>query len=94
MKELNLICFVMNLCIAVLMGALMPLLPVLTRKSFLFGVKILEEQQSCPEAKGMKKNYITLCLAGSAVLTALMVAQYLVVPDLTLTALCISRFYL
>jgi len=87
MREANFICFIMNLCIVGLVGALLPLLPTLTRKSFLFGVRIPIEEQSCPEAKRMKKNYITVCLTGAAVILALVIAQYIFVPDMTLVGI-------
>jgi uncharacterized membrane protein len=84
MSELNLFCFIVNLFIAVLMGALMPIIPLLTRKSYLFGVKIPLEEHSCPEALKLKKSYINACLAGSAAVLALIIAQYIAMPDLTL----------
>ena len=87
MKELYLVCFALNLFIAVLVGALMLVLPILTRKSFLFGVRIPAEHQGCPEARAIKKNYATICLAGSFVLIALIVAQYVLFPEWTLTSI-------
>lgn len=86
MKELNLFCFITNLAVAVLIGALLPVLPVLTRKSYLFGVKIPLENHNCPEAKNMKKHYITICLTGTAVIFALIIAQFAFFPDMTLLA--------
>jgi uncharacterized membrane protein len=90
MFELNLFCFIINLCVAVLAGALMPIIPILTRKSFLFGVKIPLEHHNCPEARSMKKSYISICLAGSAVILALITVQFIAVPDMTL--LCTMYF--
>jgi len=83
-NELNLFMFITNIAIAVLIGALLPILPVLTRKSFLFGVKIPLEQSGSPEAKKLKKNYIITCLTGTAVIFALIIAQFIIIPDLTL----------
>jgi len=91
-KEFNIIFFVSNLAIAVLNGVLMPLFPILTRKSFLFGVKIPAEQQGCSEAKAMKKNYNTICLSGTVVLIMLIIIQYIFIPDFTLTALMYFPF--
>ena len=82
--NLNLICFIINLAVAVLCGGLMSILPILTRKSFLFGVKIPLEEQNCPEAKRLKKRYVTVCLTGSAIISALIVLQYIIIPDMSL----------
>jgi len=92
MRDLNTVFFVFNIFIAVLIGGLMSLFPALTRKSFLFGVKIPAEQQGSPEAKALKKSYITICLAGSVFLLALMVVQFAILPDLTVLALMYYPF--
>lgn len=86
MNEMNLFMFITNLSICVLMGVLLPILPLITRKSFLFGVKVPMEAQNTPDAKGLKKNYITVCLTGTAVLLALVIVQYITAPDMTLLA--------
>ena len=86
MNEINLFSFIINLCCVALCGALLPILPALTRKSLLFGVKIPLEEHGCPEAKGMRKRYIAICLAGTAAILALCVVQYTAVPDMTLLA--------
>ena len=82
--NLNLICFVINLAVAVLCGGIMSILPVLTRKSFLFGVRIPLEEQNCPEAKILKKRYVAVCLAGSVIISALIVLQFIIIPDMSL----------
>ena len=84
LNELNLFLFITNLAVAVLAGALMLIIPVLTRKSYLFGVKIPLEESGCSEAKSLKKNYITVCLIGTAIIFALIIAQFAVNPDITL----------
>jgi len=88
--ELNLFCFILNLSVAVLAGALISIIPVLTRKSYLFGVKIPLEHSGCPEAKSMKKNYVSVCVIGSAAIAALMAVQFTAAPDMTL--LCAMYF--
>ena len=82
--NLNLICFIINLSVAVLCGGLMSILPVLTRKSFLFGVKIPLEEQNCPEAKSLKKRYVTVCLSGTFIIIAFMILQFIIIPDMSL----------
>lgn len=81
MSELNLFMFVTNLCVCLLVGILLPILPILTRKSFLFGIKIPMEVQETVEAKALKKRYITVCAAGTVLLLALAVAQFIIRPD-------------
>lgn len=86
MNELNMFCFITNLAVTVLCGALLPVYPALTRKSYLFGVKIPWEEQASPEAKELKKRYITICLTGAAAILALVVIQYAILPGITLIA--------
>ena len=86
MNEVNLVCFITNLAVAVLVGAFLLIIPALTRKSYLFGVKIPLEEHACSEAKNMKKRYATVCLLGTAVILALTVIQFLIIPNITLVA--------
>lgn len=85
-NDVNLILFVTNVVVVVMCGAFSAIIPTLTRKSYLFGVKIPLEQQLCPEAKSMKKRYVTvICLCAAAMLM-LCVLQYAFRPDLSLIA--------
>jgi uncharacterized membrane protein len=86
MSELNAFCFVVNLAVTTLMGILLPFIPTLTRKSFLFGVKIPPSENDGAEAKAMKKRYIAVCLVGTALILAMNIIQFLAVPDLTVVA--------
>ena len=86
MREANLICFITNICVTFLIGALMAVTPYLNRKSLLFGVKIPLEEHNCPEAKAMKKRYAAVCLAGTVFIFALVILQFLALPDLTLVS--------
>ena len=86
MKELNLFLFITNLSVAVLVGALLPIIPILTRKSFLFGVRIPLEESDSPEAKNLKNRYIAICLAGTLIVIALIIIQFIIVPDISLVA--------
>ncbi|MDR0294424.1 MAG: DUF1648 domain-containing protein [Oscillospiraceae bacterium] len=84
MKEITLFCFIVNLFIALLCGILLPVVPRLTRKTFLFGVRVPPEAQDDPEARAMKKNYVAACLCGTAAVLALTVTQYILAPRITL----------
>jgi uncharacterized membrane protein len=86
MEELNLFLFVTNLFVIALIGALMPVMLILTRKAYLFGVKIPGDAQGSPEALVLKKRYIFLCATGAVLTLGLAAAQYIAAPDMTLLA--------
>ncbi|MDR1692609.1 MAG: DUF1648 domain-containing protein [Oscillospiraceae bacterium] len=92
MKELNLFCFICNIAVIVLCGALLPIIPKITRKSYLFGVKIPPSEQNCPEAVQMKRRYTAVCLIGTAFLLGLCTAQYLLYPGATLLTMMYFPF--
>jgi len=87
MKDLNLFFFIANLAVIALCGILAGVLPALTRKSYLFGVKIPMEQRGCPEARHMIRRYIAICGLSVAAILALNTAQYLLFPERTLVAM-------
>ena len=87
MEEMNLFLFITNLAVIALCGALAAVVPALTRKSYLFGVKIPMEQRGCPEARQLIRRYVTVCGLSVAVILALNVAQYAFFPERTLVAL-------
>jgi hypothetical protein len=84
MKELNVFCFAINLAITVLLGVLLPIVPTLTRKSLLFGVKVPPEQSESGEARALKRRCIAVCIVGSVAILGLAIAQFAAFPDLTL----------
>lgn len=86
MKELNLICFFINVVIALSIAVFLPLIPSLTRKSYLFGVKVPTEAYESSDAKDMKKRYRFTCYAGSICLLALIALQYIFLPNKTVLA--------
>ena len=90
--NINFICFITNIAVTLLCGLLMLIIPTLTRKSYLFGVKVPIEKQSCSEAKGLKKRYTTICMAGFVAILALVFAQYLFFPDITLVSVMYFPF--
>ena len=87
MKDLNFYFLITNLAVAVLCGALLPILPALTRKSFLFGVKIPLEMHASPEAKALRRRYVAVSLAGTAAILALIILQYILFPELSLISI-------
>ena len=60
------------------------IIPHLTRKSYLFGVRIPAEEAGCEEAVQMKKNYMTVCLFGMKILLVICAAQFIFLREKTL----------
>ena len=86
MFDENMALFIMNLLVFVLCGGLFMIMPQLTRKSYLFGVKIPPEQSGCPEALALKKRYVFTCLLGVFIVLAICVVQFIAWRDMTLLA--------
>ena len=82
----NIFLFATNIFIFVLCGGMFMIIPHLTRKSLLFGVKIPQAQANCPEAAAMKKQYVLTCLLGSVVILAICIVQFILIPEWTLFA--------
>ncbi|MCL2301047.1 MAG: DUF1648 domain-containing protein [Firmicutes bacterium] len=87
MQEMNLFLFLTNLAVIALCGILSAAVPALTRKSYLFGVKIPMEQRGCPEAKRLIRRYAAVCALCAAGILALNAAQYVFFPGRTLVAM-------
>jgi len=102
MNELYLFLFVTTLILSVFIGVLLSIIPALTRRSFLFGVKIPPAENQCTEARRLKKNYAASCLCGTAVIAVLTIVLYLAAPQgmvyailyfpLLLLAVCFAAF--
>jgi len=86
MIDVNIFLFWTNISIFVLCGGLFAIMPRLTRKSYLFGVKIPSEEADCPEALELRRRYIRTCLLGCSLLLIICVVQYFARRDLTLLA--------
>jgi uncharacterized membrane protein len=67
-----------------MLGVLSAIVPMITRKSYLFGVLVPEEIQETELAKKMKKHYVMVCLMGAMVLMLLTCLQYIAIPRLSL----------
>jgi uncharacterized membrane protein len=94
MRELDVFLFITNICVVIICGALLPIVPLLTRKSFLFGVKVPPEAQVTNEAKVLKRNYVTISIIGSLIVLAASIGQYGVAPDYTIFAVMFFPFAL
>ena len=94
MNELNLFLFITNICVVLLCGALLPLLPLLTRKSFLFGVKVPPEAQSTDEARALKIKYVAITTIGGVLVLAASIIQYITMPNYTFHAVMLFPFVL
>ena len=86
LRDMQMPLFVINLILMVFVTFFVSILPIITRKSLLFGVRVPEAAGKSPEAARLKGGYIATVLAGGVALTALLVAQYIAAPDYTLLA--------
>ena len=84
--DVNAILFAANIGIFVMCGAMFPIMPWITRKSYLFGVKIPPDEQHSPEARQLKNRFRIRCLVGMAILLALCIVQFIVFKEWTLLA--------
>ncbi|MDR2542254.1 MAG: DUF1648 domain-containing protein [Treponema sp.] len=82
----NIFLFITNLFVYVLCAGLLMIIPQITRKSYLFGVKIPAKEAGCKEAVQMKKRYMAVCLFGAAFLLGFCIIQFLFWREKTLLA--------
>jgi uncharacterized membrane protein len=82
----NFVLFITNLIVYIVSGVLLMIMPQLTRKSFLFGVKIPPEEASCIEAEQMKKSYMVVCFFCIKLMLLICVIQFMFWREKTLIA--------
>ena len=92
MTELNLFCFILNAVIVIFIGILFPIMPLLTRKTFLFGVRIPEIAQQHPDARKLKSKYVIACTILILAILLLSIFQYIFFQNYTLVAICYIPF--
>ena len=80
--------FAVELGVCALCIGLFLLIPRLTRKSYLFGVKIPPEEAGCAPALELRKRYMTSCSLGGGALLLACVLQFALLPDITLAVVC------
>ncbi|MCL2072036.1 MAG: DUF1648 domain-containing protein [Oscillospiraceae bacterium] len=86
MTELNLVCYIINITVILMCGGIFMMLPKITRKSFLFGVKIPEEGQLHEEAVRLRKSFIAHICVGMLITLALATAQFFLLEELSVLA--------
>lgn len=82
----NLMLFAINLVMMVFIAVFLAITPIITRKSLLFGVRIPESAAQLPAVKAVKRRFITGVSLCGAFLVAVLTAQYLLAPELSLLA--------
>jgi uncharacterized membrane protein len=87
MNELNTFCFVTNIVVIIICGVIFAITPMLTRKPYLFGVKVPPEASTDLDAIAIKKRYVALCIAGTVSMIVISIMQYLSAPDLTMVSM-------
>jgi uncharacterized membrane protein len=90
--DVNIIILVINLVNFALYGGLMAILPRLTRKSYLFGVKIPAEESGCPEVHELKSRYSRICIWGTSMLLLFCVMQSFLWPKISILVALYSFF--
>lgn len=80
----NLILLIINIAGITIIGISFCILPLITRKSFLFGVRVSPENQKDKDAVKLKRNYVVVVSIVTLVLVALADLQYFFVPELTI----------
>ena len=84
--DVNAILLAANIFVFAICAVVFPVMPWITRDSYLFGVKIPPGESCSPEARELKKRYKIRCLIGMAIPLALCVIQFIVFRDWTLLA--------
>lgn len=82
----NLLLFIINIFVFVLCGGIFMITPQLTRKSYLFGVRIPPEMSSDPDAAALRKKYMRACVIGILFLLAVCILQFIFFEEHTLLA--------
>ena len=86
MFDENIFLFAVNLFILAFCGGLFIIMPRITRKSYLFGVKIPSEQASSPLVAAIKSRYIRICFFGSLIIMFVCIVQFTIWREITLLA--------
>ena len=84
--DMNLGLFLTNVAVIIVCALSLMIMPHLTRKSLLFGVRIPVEEMNSNDVKEMKSKYYRACITGSIIMIALCVIQYVFYPEITLLA--------
>ena len=84
--DVNIILLVTNIFVFAICAVVFPVMPWITRDSYLFGVKIPQEEQHSPEATQLKRRYKIRCLVGMMIPLALCVVQFIAIRDWTILA--------
>ncbi len=78
--------FALNLIILLFVTAFVCMLPLITRKTLLFGVRVPEAAAQSPEAARLKRQYVAAALIGGVAVIGLLIVQYLTLPLWSLLA--------
>jgi len=86
MTELNIACYIINLAVILLCWGIFAILPRITRKTFLFGVRIPEQGQLHAESLRLKKQYIGGICVISIISLGLATAQFFLWEEMSVLA--------
>lgn len=77
---MNLIIFIINIIVVVTSGVLIAVMPFITRKSLLFGVRIPQAQTTHPEVQKLKRRFSLLVSIATVITTSALTLQYIFAP--------------
>jgi len=83
MKELNIFCFAVNLIVIAFVGLLMALMPSITQKTLLFGVRVPPQEAACLQARTLIRRYRLVCVISAVCVFIACITQFAVAPDFT-----------
>lgn len=92
MNDMNLTFFILNILVVIMTGTLIAVMPFITRKSLLFGVRIPEAQIDHPEVVTLKRRFSLIISVFTAAVAAAVTLQYVFAPDWTLAAMIYAPF--
>ncbi len=84
LDSFGIVLLLLNIVILVSTTLFLAIIPTITRKAFLFGVRVPENVHDRQDVKGLKSSYITTVALGGAVLCVLAIVQYIVAPRLSI----------
>ncbi|NLT11964.1 MAG: DUF1648 domain-containing protein [Clostridiaceae bacterium] len=76
--------FIVNIFVVVITGATLAIMPFITMKSLLFGVRIPAEQVKHPQVVALKRRFSFVVSIASLLVIGLVIAQYIFYPQMTI----------
>ena len=82
--DINIFLFVTNIVVLIICFFSFMIMPNITRKTLLFGVRIPSDVIDSDDAKSLKARYFRVCILGTVLLLVVCIVQYFIKPDFTI----------